>query len=269
MNMINKIKNHFGLKHIPFSKTISTSDLFVSNGLKRVNERLSLAVANEDFALISGAAGSGKSSAIRYFVSDLDSQAYPYVYITAEKYKIGDVAKLILYSFNTDIPYNGYTALRRVKELITKMNAERNSKPLVIIDEAQELPVSTLSSIKNLANFKIDSQSLITFILCGQNELLNKINMSELASLRRRIRVRYKFGNLSLEETVKYMDHQMSLAGVSKTIFSDDVKSEIFRLSTGAICNINNICYDLLIKATEEAKEIIEPSLIDSILVSD
>lgn len=267
--MFNKIKNHFGMKHIPFSKTIGTNELFVSIALKCVSERLSLALANEDFALISGTAGSGKSSAIRYFVSGIDPQSYPYVYITAEKYKIGDVAKLILHGLNSDIPYNGYAALRKVKSLICKMSSERNIKPVIIIDEAQELPVSTLSSIKNLANFKIDSQSLVTFILCGQNELINKINMAELSSLRRRIRVRYKFSSLSVEETVKYMDHQMSLSGVTKRIFSEEAKSEIFRLSSGVICNINNICYDLLITATEQSKDLIEPSLLDSILISN
>ncbi len=118
--------------------------------MKCVNDRLSLAVGNEDFALISGTAGSGKSSAIRYFISQIDPKAYPHIYITAEKYKIGDIAKLILHGIKVEIPYNGYAALRKAKSLISKMNAEQNIKPVIIIDEAQELPVSTLSSIKNL-----------------------------------------------------------------------------------------------------------------------
>lgn len=185
--MLNKIKNHFGMKHIPFSKTISSKNLFITQSLKCINERLSLAVENEDFALISGAAGAGKSSAIRYFVSQLDPKSYPHIYITAEKYKIGDIAKLILHGLNVEVPYNGYAALRKVKSLINKMNAEQNIKPVIIIDEAQDLPISTLSSIKNLANFKMDSESRLIFILIGQTQLLNIINMAELSSLRRRI----------------------------------------------------------------------------------
>ena len=267
--MINKILNHFGMKRIPFSKTISTTDLFPTPSLRCINDRLTLAIGNEDFALISGTAGSGKSSAIRYFVSQLDPSAYPHVYITAEKYKIGDIAKLILHGLNMEVPYNGYAALRKCYTAISKMSSESNTKPVVIIDEAQELPVNTLSSIKNLANFQMDSKSEVTFVLVGQNQLVNKINMSELASLKRRIRVRYKFNNLSVEDTMRFIEHQLKIVGITKTVFTEDTKNEIYRVSNGIICNINNICYDLMVTAVEKSLEIIEPSLMESVLAGE
>lgn len=267
--MTEKILNHFGLKRIPFSKTISTNELFPAPSLKLLSERLALAVETEDFALVSGTAGSGKSSAIRYFLSQLDPSSYPYVYITAENYKIGNIAKLILDGLNIEAPYNGYAALHKTKKAIIKMSNEKNVKPVIIIDEAQELSISTLASIKNLANFQIDSKSKITVILVGQNQLINKINMSELSSLKRRVRIRYKFGALSVEDTVRYIVHQMEKAGATRSIFTEDTKNEIFRLSNGIICNINNICYDLILEAVGKSLDIIEPSLMEAVLASE
>jgi len=267
--MIEKLQNHFGLKKLPFSKTIATNNLFETKSLTQVCERLELAAKQEDFALISGAAGSGKSSAIRYFLSRLEPASYPSVYFTAEAYKISDVAKIILGGLQAEIPYNGFAALRALKKLIEKVSNERGIRPIIVIDEAHELPISTLSSIKNITNFGIDSESKMTIILCGQSELINKINMNSLASLRRRIRVRYKISNLSVEEAIKYIDHQMTLAGVGRSIFSDDCKADIFKLSQGVICNINNICHDLLFAALEKDKEIIESSLLEQILIPD
>jgi type II secretory pathway predicted ATPase ExeA len=267
--MKEKILNHFGLRRIPFSKSISTKELFLTPSLKHLTERLTLAIDTEDFALISGTAGSGKSSAIRYFISELDSSAYPHVYITAENYKIGNIAKLILDGFKTEAPYNGYAALHKVKKAIMKMSSEKNVKPVIIIDEAQELPVTTLASIKNIANFQMDSKSRMTVILVGQNQLINKINMSELASLKRRIRIRYKFCPLTVENTVRYIVHQMEKAGATRSIFTEDTKNEVYRISNGIICNINNICYDLILAAVENSVDIIEPSLLETVLTGD
>ncbi|MBU2515907.1 AAA family ATPase [bacterium] len=267
--MKEKIQNHFGMSRLPFSKTISTSELFITSSIKSISERLSLAVGNEDFALISGTAGSGKSSAIRYFISQLDKTTYPHVYITAEKYKIGDIGKLILHGLNMEVPYNGYEALRKLHSVILKLNSDQNIKPVIVIDEAQELPISTLSSIKNITNFEIDSRSRIAFIFVGQSQLINKLNMNELSSLKRRIRIRFKFNNLSVEDTMRFIEHQLKMAGVTKAIFTEDAKNEIFRLSNGIICNINNICYDLIVNAVEKSLDIIEPSLLNTILAGE
>jgi type II secretory pathway predicted ATPase ExeA len=264
--MLEKIQNQFGLKYVPFTKEMSISNLFSTNALRDIQEYLQLAIKSEDFALISGSPGSGKSSSISSFLGSLDPVSFPHVYFTAEQYKIGEIAKLILHGFHAEMPYQGYAALRKLKDYILKMSAEKNTKPIVVIDEAQELPLTTLKALKNIVNFNADSKSYITIILCGQSELVDMMKSDILTSLRRRIRVRYIFKALSIEETLAYIDHQFKLAGLQKAIITDNCKSEIFKLSKGNISNINNICFDLLISAVKEKKDIIEPSLLDHLM---
>lgn len=263
------IQNRFGFKHMPFIKQVSTSDLFQSISMKQVRDSLRLAVENEDFALLSGSPGSGKSSAIRKFLHDLDPNDYPWAYITAERYSIGDVAKAVLHSFHCTVPHRSFTALREFRSFIGKTNSEKNAKPVVVIDEAQELPLQTFRSIKNMANFEIDGTSRLTIIFCGQSELVDIMKSQQLESLRRRIRIRYLFRPMSIEETLAYIDHHLKRSGATKAIFTDDCKSEIFKLSQGNVSNINNICFDLLRAATEQGKDIIEPSMMEHIIVEN
>lgn len=265
--MIKKLKNFFGLKRVPYSKNIAASELFPSQSLKDISSRLEFALDNEDFALVTGAAGSGKSTALRYSLSQIDPQMFPFVYLTAENYKIGDVAKLFLSGLNIDPPFNGYKALNILKKSVYKMFTEKNQKPILIIDEAQELPVTTLVSIKNMVNFNMDSESMMLVILCGQYQLLNKIKSVSLESLRRRIRIHYIIEALSIEECSKYITYQMKLAGIERKIFLDEIIAEIYRISKGNICNINNVCFELLIQASLNSKEIIEMSLLDKIIL--
>lgn len=264
--MLEKIQNQFGLKYVPFTKDISTKNLFQTSALCSIQEYLQIAIKSEDFALISGTPGSGKSSSVNSFLNDLDPTDYPHVYFTAEQYKIGEIAKLILHGFHSEMPYQGYAALRKLKDYILKINSEKNVKPVVVIDEAQELPLSTLKALKNIANFNADSKSRITIILCGQSGLIDLMKSEMLTSLRRRIRVRYILKPLSLEETLAYIDHHLKLAGLQKPIMADDCKAEIFKMSKGNISNINNICFDLLIKAVKEKKDILESSLLTQII---
>jgi general secretion pathway protein A len=267
--MKNKLNDYFGMKHVPFSKSFPISELFQTESIKQVNDKLKFALQNEDIAVISGVAGSGKSTAIRNFVNNLDPASFPHVYMAAEAYKIGEVAKIILEGLRIHPPYNGFGALRKLKQEVEKMSSERGMRPVIIIDEAHELPIGTLSSLKNLTNFSMDSQSKMLIILCGQNELINNIQCRVLSSLRRRIRIRHSYTSLTNEECSRYVEHHMKTAGVTRTVFTEECKAEIFKLSQGVISNVNNICLDLLLSAAEKRKEIIEISQIKEVCIPE
>ena len=118
-----------------------------------------------------------------------------------------------------------------------------------------------------MVNFNMDSASMMLIILCGQYGLLNKIKSVSLESLRRRIRIHYIIEALSIEECSKYIRYQMKLAGIERKIFPDEITCEIYRISKGNICNINNVCFELLIQAASNSKEIIEMSLLNKIIL--
>ena len=263
--MLDKIKNFFGLSKIPFSKTIGVNELFISAEIKEAAARMELAVQTEDLTLITGAVGCGKSTALRYFINQLDPNPFKIIYISADNIKTGEIAKIALRQMQIQPPYQQTAAIQKFKQTVIQFNREKNIKPVLIIDEVQELSVPALQMLKNMVNFGFDSESLLFILLCGQKEFLDTLELRSLESLKRRIRIQYDIGPLTLEETSKYITHHLKICGVQKAIYTDDTKSQIYTLTKGIVSSINQICYDLLIEAVAESKDIIEPSMIEKL----
>lgn len=266
MISIDTVKNFFGLHKIPFSKLIGVNELYHSSSFQEACARLHIGLETEDVVLLTGGVGSGKTNVLRYFTHNLDLNDYRIIYIAADSFKIGEIAKRALASLQVEVPYTASSALRKLQQIIVTLNREKALKPLLIIDEIQALPTSTLISLKNLLNYNMDSETLLFLILCGQNSIYEKLGYPQLEALKRRIRVRYALRPLSVEETGTYISHQMKVCGVEKSVYSDDTKAAIFQHSKGILSEINAICFDLLIYAVAESKQIIEPSMLEVVL---
>ena len=266
MSSTDAVKNFFGLVKMPFSKLIGVNELYRSSSFQEACARLQIGLENEDAVLLSGAVGSGKSNVLRYFTHNLDPNAYRSIYIAADSFKIGEIAKRALTALNVEVPYTGLSALRKLQQTIIKLNREKALKPLLIVDEVQELPTSTLVSLKNLLNYSMDSEILLFLILCGQSSIYEKLGYPSLEALSRRIRIRYSLRPLSVEETGYYISHQMKVCGVEQSVFSDDTKAAIFQHSKGILSDINALCFELLIYAAAQSKQIIEPSMLEVVL---
>jgi len=266
MKSTDTVKNFFGLHKMPFSKLIGVNELYHSSSFKEACARLQMGLENEDVVLLSGAVGSGKSNVLRYFSHSLDPNAYSSIYIAADTFKIGEIAKRALQGLNVEVPYTGSGAMRKLQQTIVRMNQEKALKPILIIDEIQELPTSTLVSLKNLLNYGMDSEILLFVILCGQNGIYETLGYPQLEALSRRIRIRYLLRPLSIEETGTYISHQMKVCGVEKSVFSDETKAGVFQHSKGTLSEINALCFELLIYAAACSKDIIEPSMLEVVL---
>lgn len=266
MEAIDSIKNFFGFSRIPFSKNIEVNSLFKSSSFEEALIRLEIALSNEEMALLTGAVGTGKSNLLRFFANRLDSNRFLPIYVPADNFKIGEIAKYALIELKMEVPYHAASAFRVLKKAIQHLNSDKGIKPILIIDEAQELPMSTLLSLKNLLNFHMDSQSYLFVLLAGQKNLLETIGQTSLESLRRRLRIQYELKGLNLEESSAFITHQLKWAGVDRPIFTEDVKAQIFHHSKGIVSSINQICFDLIIYAVSCSKDIIEPSMLEMVI---
>lgn len=263
--MAKTIKDFFGMKELPFRKEVRQNELFESEDMKEGTARLELALDSEEFILISGQPGCGKSSILRYFVHHLDQNTYSTAYIAPGK-NIGEVAKDILREFKFSMPFHGTAAMRMLKNELHCLCTQKGKLPVIIIDEAESLSPFTLSNLKLLTNFGMDSKREALFILCGSEQIEATLKLVVLEALRQRIQIRYKVKGLSIEETSKYIDHHMKICGVARKVFSDDVKAEIYRASNGTMRVINELCYNLIINAVVNKKEIIEASLLSGVM---
>lgn len=256
--MTDKILSFFGFTRIPFSKTIPTREVFKSSMLEGLFAMFNLGVENEDILLVYGGVGCGKTVALRLFMQNLDSSRYHPVYIKGGNMNAGALYKNILTSLKVEPPSRSFAA-RKVYE---KTINESRKKPVIILDDGQDLQDDALSELKTMVNFDTDSSNKLTIVLAGQPELYDRLGFTLFAPVMQRIRLSYNLGSLNLEETCRYINHQLTICGADNSIFTDDANSEIFKRSGGVPRIINRECFKAIIIASAKGKNIIEPSVL-------
>lgn len=252
--MKNAILNHYGFSKLPFGKDISSDDLFKSKSLEEAMAMLQLGVVEEDILLLTGPIGCGKSVVLRASSDSLDANRYHLIYLRGHPMSAGELYKMILRGLKIEPPHS----TSKARPLFYSTIAEMSKKPIVVIDDAQDISPEALLSIKAMVNFNQDSRNRITFILAGQPELRNILGFSHFHSLRGRIRLAVHLSGMDIEETCRYIDHSLNIAHCKEKLFSDSAKMEIFKRTGGIARHINLLCYQAIVTAVIEKRQIID-----------
>lgn len=248
------VLDHFGFSRLPFSKVLSAKESFPTHSYTEAVSRLEYGIASEDFLLLTGPIGVGKSVVLGAVMHSLDLNAYIPIYIRGNNLGEGELYKAILAALDREPPR--YT--QPAKRMFFAVVSELSRKPIAIIDDAQEMKDGALLSLKSMANFGSDSQAKITFILSGQPELRARLKLAQYLPLKQRIRLFYHMTPMSLEETCRYIDHHTRTAGNPSPLFSDSAKAEIHRRADGIPRIVNTVCYRSIVNATVKKLKVID-----------
>lgn len=256
LNTPHPVQDFYGFQTMPFGKDFDVAHTFRSPALDNAVSMFSLGIETEDILLLTGPIGGGKSVALRVFQSGLDLNRYVPVFLRGMGLSARDLVNAILRGLLVEPPFNRANA----KALFFKTATEFGRKPVIIIDDAQEMSADALLSLKTLASFDGDSKSKVTFILCGQPELRDILKYSRFASIQQRIRLYLEFSGMGLEETCRYIDHGVARAGRPSALFSDSAKSEIHKRSQGIPRRVNRICLRSLFDGAARKIAVIDAS---------
>ena len=248
------VLDFYGLSKMPFGKDILVEDIYSTEQINNTSAMLKLGLADEDIILMTGPVGSGKSVTLRTFVNNLDLNKYTPVYLRGNNMTQAELYKFILQEMKIEAP----RSLIKVKTLYFKTVMEATKKPVVIIDNAQDVSDEALLAIKAMVNFDKDSASRICFVLVSQPELRQTISYSHFESLRQRIKLNVHLSGMSLEDTCGYIDHSIKITGRGNLIFSDSAKSEIYNRSEGIARQVNKICYQALVSGAINKRDLVD-----------
>src|SRR6059058_3848378 len=233
-------EDFFGFTAKPFGKTPDPAFLFESPQHKEALARLEYAVEEKELALLVGDIGSGKTTLSRALIDRL-GDTRPIVLLINPRL----TPTQLLRSIATGL---GMQPGRFRNELLDQIHAklfelyEGGREPVLIIDEAQLIPSkATFDEIRLLTNFQLDDQNLLSVLLIGQPELETRLARSHYAPLRQRIGLRYHLGALTLDDTCRYIDHRIRIAGGTRNPFSREAMAEIHAVSGGIPRVINTL----------------------------
>lgn len=210
-----KLLSLWGLKWNPFSPELPSDALWVTAKIESFAWRVEQLVQEGGFALISGESGTGKSVALRIVAERLATLRDVVVGVlerpqskTADFYReLGEIFSVKLRASNR---YGGFKALR---ERWRAHLASSRIKPVLLIDEAQEMAPEVLSELRLLSSADFDATSLLTMVLAGDGRLLELLRHPDLIPLGTRIRTRLNTEAASREELGELLRHALAKAG--------------------------------------------------------
>lgn len=214
--MNTKLLALYGLKFNPFTSEVPTEALHITSKLENFCWRIEHSLIREGgFALISGEAGTGKSVSLRVLSQRLEQVRDVQVGIIAHSSsnladfyrELGDVFGVTLSAHNR---WNGFKTLR--ERWIHHMESTL-LRPVLFIDEAQEMRTYVLNELRLLSSMQFDSRLLLSVILAGDQRLNDKLRKEELIPLGSRIRVRFNTEYASSEELMQTLQHLLASAG--------------------------------------------------------
>jgi type II secretory pathway predicted ATPase ExeA len=256
----------YGFKETPFTRSIPTNKLYQGNDSDELIERLKYVAKHQQFAVLTGDSGTGKTTTLRRFRDELAGKEYTILYISDSKLTPIGFYRALLEQLGFESSHLRSTAKRRLHKEIEVMKGVHGSIPVAIVDESHLLNKEMLEEVRFLLNYNMDSQSPLALIMAGQTELWNKLKLQSHAAVRQRIDVVCAVGHLDRTQTDEYIRVHMEFAGCHKDIFSDSAIDDIFKFSSGIPRLINKTCTSSLIFGAQNRKSIIDDRMIQLVV---
>jgi type II secretory pathway predicted ATPase ExeA len=265
-------ERYYGFTEKPFSLTPDPKYLYRSESHANAFDLLQYAISRrEGFVVVTGDIGTGKTTLCRALLETIDRTTFTALvlnpFLTEE-----DLLKRILQDFGVisrDELKAGRLAKVTKQELIDSLYdfllglIPLKASAVLIIDEAQNLPLPVIEQIRILSNLETDKEKLLQIILVGQLDLQTLLRSPELRQLDQRVSIRYELKPLDQETVAAYVAHRLTIAGGSASVaFTSKALEQVHRLSGGIPRLINLICDRALLAGFSEQASRITPEMV-------
>jgi general secretion pathway protein A len=249
---------YFGLKENPFSIAPDPHYLYLSEGHREALAHLVYGInSNGGFTLLTGEVGTGKTTVSRCLLEHVPENT-EIAFILNPKLTVEELLATICDEFGISYPEGNKSNkvfISAIYEYLLHL-PEKGRRAILVVEEAQHLSLEVLEQIRLLTNLETSRQKLLQIILLGQPELREILAQPQLSQLSQRVTARYHLGPLSKEETITYINHRLTVAGLVRgPLFSKRILNLLFRLSRGIPRLINVICDRALLGAYVQSKD--------------
>jgi type II secretory pathway predicted ATPase ExeA len=243
----------YSLKWNPFAPDVPTESLWISPRLDHYGWRLEQLCREGGFALISGDPGLGKSTSLRYAAERLGGLRDVVVGVVERPQSgVSDFYRELGHVYGVSLGqrnrWGGFKALRE------KWHSHIDAtllRPVLCIDEAQEMSREVLAELRLLASARFDSRALLTVVLSGDRRLLNRFETDDaFVPLATRIRARLLLEPLPPEALAEALRHAITQAGNAK-LLTPELITTLAEHAAGNLRVLHGLAAELLAAAAQ------------------
>lgn len=265
--MNKKLLSLFGLKWNPFSPDVPSDALLVAPRIESFCWRVENLAREGGFALITGAPGIGKSSALRLLVERLGALREVKIGVMARPHQgVADFYRELGDLFGVQLsPHNRWAGAKLLRERWQSHIDAALVRPVLVVDEAQDMSTTVLNEMRHLSSARLDSHMLLTTVLAGDPRLVEKFRSDEdLLPLASRMRVKLNLDRATPEELEACLRHCMTKAGANK-LMTTELVATLCEHAAGNYRALMTMANDLLVTgAQREVKHLDEKLFFDS-----
>lgn len=246
---------YYHLRAKPFQLSPDPRFFFPSKGHRRAMAYLVYGVhQGEGFIVITGEIGAGKTMLARTLARKLESQNLVMAQVVSTQLEADDTLRMVAAAFGLPQENSKAVLLRNLEQFLLTCH-KQGKRALLLVDEAQNLPLKSVEELRMLSNFQCDEKPLLQSFLLGQPEFRRTLQSPALEQLRQRVIASCHLGPIDGAETEAYIVHRMQTVGWGgDPSFSEDTFAAIHRYTGGIPRKINALCNRLLLMGRLDEK---------------
>lgn len=258
--MNKKLLSLYGLKWNPFAAEVPVEALHVGARLDSFCWRVEQLVGEGGFALVTGLPGLGKSVTLRVLSERLSgARDVQLGVLSRPQAGMADFYRELGELFGVQLhPHNRWGGAKVLRERWQAHIDASLSRPVLLVDEGQEMQLPVLNELRLLCSARLDSHLLLTVVLAGDQRLLERFRSEELLPLGSRMRVRLVLDRATPEELRECLQHALAKAGAPK-LMTPELIATLCEHAQGNLRALMNMGGELLaLAARREARQIDE-----------
>lgn len=251
--MDRKLLSLFGLKFNPFSQEVPTEALLATPRVEHFNWRVENLAREGGFAMATGKAGEGKSAALRLLADRLSALVDVRVgVISRPQGGVADFYRELGDLFGVQLtPHNRWAGAKVLRRGWLAHIEQSLFRPVLLVDEAQEMVTATLTELKLLSSACLDSKMLLTVVLAGDQRLPKRFRSEDLLPLGSRMQVRLLLESATRDELLGCLQHRLKTAGNPKLI-TPDLQRTLCEHAAGNYRTLLNLAGELLAAGVQQ-----------------
>ena len=241
---------HFALTCHPFDFDPEPGQLYRCEQTDDAEGRLRHWLELKGIGLLTGEAGSGKTTACRKALGQLHPGQYRVRYASLTTGTVLDTLNVIGEALRLPVQRSRHAAWSAIRGEVTRLNEDRRVTLVLVIDEAHHLRNDTLEDLRLMMNFNFETERRMCLLLAGLTLLRIRLGMAAHESLSQRIVMQHHFEGLTMGQTAEYLSHRMEAAGApALEHFEPAAVEALYNASDGIMRRINRIAHYALMAA--------------------
>jgi len=266
MTMTNKesaldLRAHFGFSVVPFTREIPIKDRWHSEIFDQPLTALRQTIEQRMSGVVLAPSGTGKTLILRTLRAQLPEARYRLHYVKLTSLSKKDLCREIGLAAGFDLSGIYPVVFRMLQQRLRQLD-EDGLRPVLLLDDVQDMSPPVLTTLRILTNFEMDSRLVISLILAGDNQLRHMLESPSLEPIRRRMAHIATLRLLSRAETRDYMQHRVRIAGAPTFPFDSQASDAVFEVSRGNLRAIDQLARKSLELAAQKTISTVDPSLV-------